>query len=154
VPPLTSVVKTLTYVLNEAAYNPPGDDEGFLHWATWAVHNTNSVLSTQDANGAVIRSLVLFNCALARDPRPRPSSTCSPDRRGPCPEERRDHPPALDRRDARRGRHRLSVFGSRSFVWRSFGGVTPLQPEGYRSRARSARRRAALPERRRAASPA
>jgi hypothetical protein len=88
VPPLTSVVKTLTYVLNEAAYNPPGDDEGFLHWASGAVHNTNSVLSTQDANGAVIRSLVLFNCDSARDPGDGPALDLLADRRRPCPKVR------------------------------------------------------------------
>lgn len=64
-PALTSAFRTLTYLVNEAAFNPEGDDEGFLHWTAWAAHNMNSVLSTADGNGPVVRSLLLFDCGTA-----------------------------------------------------------------------------------------
>lgn len=68
-PALTNAFRVLTYLSNEAAYNPPGDDEGFLHWAAWAVHNTNSILSEQDANGPYVRGVAVVDCnSLTRSP--------------------------------------------------------------------------------------
>lgn len=61
-PALTGIAKTLNYTLNEAAYNPPGDDEGFLFWAAWAAHNLNSVLSTGDAHGTILRAITIVSC--------------------------------------------------------------------------------------------
>ena len=38
-PDLTATFKILNYLLNELAYNPPGDtDEGYLFWFSWANH--------------------------------------------------------------------------------------------------------------------
>ena len=68
-PDLTQAFKVLGYVVNETAYNPPGDNEGFLFWTAWFAHNAASVLSTQDANGAMFRGLVLTSCdALSAQP--------------------------------------------------------------------------------------
>jgi phospholipid/cholesterol/gamma-HCH transport system substrate-binding protein len=61
-PALTQAFRVLEYVVNTVAYNPPGDDEGMLFWIAWFAHNATSVLSTQDANGAVFRGLVLGSC--------------------------------------------------------------------------------------------
>lgn len=61
-PDLSQAFKVLNYVVNEVAYNPPGDNEGFLFWTAWFAHDAASVLSTQDANGAVFRGLVLGSC--------------------------------------------------------------------------------------------
>jgi phospholipid/cholesterol/gamma-HCH transport system substrate-binding protein len=62
-PVLTSLYRSLNYVANEAAYNPPGDNEGFLYWLAWFGHNGASFLSTEDANGAVWRGLAMMDCS-------------------------------------------------------------------------------------------
>ncbi len=66
-PHLTAITMTLNYLLNELAYNPPGDDEGFLFWAAWAVHNLNSVTSTGDAHGSILRAVIMLSCNGAQD---------------------------------------------------------------------------------------
>lgn len=63
IPPLTDSFKVLNYVTNELAYNPGGNNPGFLYWLAWFVHNANSFLSTSDANGPVWRTLLLTDCA-------------------------------------------------------------------------------------------
>ena len=61
-PKLTTSFKVVNYLLNELAYNPPGKEEGYLFWASWASHAGATVFSTQDAHGAVWRGLALFDC--------------------------------------------------------------------------------------------
>lgn len=61
-PAVTGITQTLDYTLNELGYNPPGDDEGFLFWAAWAMHDLSSALSTGDAHGSVIRALAMATC--------------------------------------------------------------------------------------------
>jgi phospholipid/cholesterol/gamma-HCH transport system substrate-binding protein len=61
-PSLTSAFQVLNYVVNETAYNPPGDNEGFLFWTAWFAHNGASAVSTEDAQGAVMRGLALVDC--------------------------------------------------------------------------------------------
>jgi phospholipid/cholesterol/gamma-HCH transport system substrate-binding protein len=68
-PTLTSAFQVLNYVVNETAYNPPGDEEGFLYWTAWFSHNAASMLSIQDAQGAMLRGLALVDCdTLSSDP--------------------------------------------------------------------------------------
>jgi len=68
-PSLSNAFRVLVYVANELGYNPPGDNEGFLFWLAWFVHNANSLLSTQDAHGAVWRGLLVADCkALTSQP--------------------------------------------------------------------------------------
>jgi phospholipid/cholesterol/gamma-HCH transport system substrate-binding protein len=62
-PSLTRVGRVLNYLANELGYNPPGPDEGFLFYLAWFVHNSNSLVSVEDANGAVVRGLVQFSCS-------------------------------------------------------------------------------------------
>lgn len=64
-PDLTNAAQVLNYVVNELAYNPPGDDEGYLYWVAWLTHNVNSVFSVGDAQGPLIRGLALFDCESA-----------------------------------------------------------------------------------------
>jgi len=53
----------LNRLLDLLAYNPPGDaQEGFLFWAPWLAHNTNSSITAQDAGGPVRRGLSMINC--------------------------------------------------------------------------------------------
>lgn len=69
-PHLSSAFRVLTYVANELAFNPAGDDEGFLYWLAWGAHNANSFTSSEDAHGAVARSLLLVDCGtVLREPK-------------------------------------------------------------------------------------
>jgi phospholipid/cholesterol/gamma-HCH transport system substrate-binding protein len=62
-PDLTSTFKSLNYLLNELAYNPPSDtDEGFLFWVSWANHLAPTIFATQDAHGPIRHGLVVFGC--------------------------------------------------------------------------------------------
>jgi len=61
-PDLTSALKVVNILLNTLAYNPPGDEEGYLFWAAWTNHAGASVFGGQDAMGAIRRGMVLASC--------------------------------------------------------------------------------------------
>lgn len=64
--PLTTVLRTTNYVLNELAYNPPAkDDEGNLFWLAYFFHNFGSAFSLGDAHGPIGGAMVLMDCAQA-----------------------------------------------------------------------------------------
>src|SRR5215203_785195 len=54
-----SVVNTL---LDMLAYNPPGKEEGYLFWVSWANHIGNQLFTTQDAHGPIRRGLFITTC--------------------------------------------------------------------------------------------
>jgi phospholipid/cholesterol/gamma-HCH transport system substrate-binding protein len=62
-PDFTSVLKTANYLLNTLAYNPPGDDEGYLFWTSWLNHIGPTIFATQDAHGPIRRGALLFSCS-------------------------------------------------------------------------------------------
>ncbi len=65
-PRLTRSTSVVNYLLNELAYNPPGNGvgkEGYLFWVSWANHDANSVFATQDAHGPIRRGLFLVSCS-------------------------------------------------------------------------------------------
>lgn len=64
-PGLIRSANVLNYVANELGFNPPGPEEGYLFWLAWFMHNDDSLLSVQDAQGAVWRGLVMFGCSSA-----------------------------------------------------------------------------------------
>jgi phospholipid/cholesterol/gamma-HCH transport system substrate-binding protein len=64
-PDLTKVFNVLNYVLNELAYNPPGADEGYLFWLSWANQAGAPVFSTQDAHGPIRRGQFMVSCTTA-----------------------------------------------------------------------------------------
>jgi phospholipid/cholesterol/gamma-HCH transport system substrate-binding protein len=64
-PNLDRSLDVLTYVANELGYNPPGSEEGYLFWLAWFFHDSASMLSLQDAHGAVWRGLVMVGCSTA-----------------------------------------------------------------------------------------
>ena len=66
-PELVSAFRVLNKVVNGTAYNPPGDWEGYLYWLAWFAHNSNSFLSTADANGSPWRGLALLQCSQLSD---------------------------------------------------------------------------------------
>jgi phospholipid/cholesterol/gamma-HCH transport system substrate-binding protein len=63
-PDLVSAFKVVNILLNELAYNPPGDaEEGYLFWAAWTNHAGNSIFGAQDAMGAIRRGAVIASCS-------------------------------------------------------------------------------------------
>jgi phospholipid/cholesterol/gamma-HCH transport system substrate-binding protein len=62
-PSLIAAGKDANYIVNETLYNPPGPEEGFGFWASWFFHNADSILSVEDAHGAVWRGLVVVGCS-------------------------------------------------------------------------------------------
>jgi phospholipid/cholesterol/gamma-HCH transport system substrate-binding protein len=66
-PDLTRSFSVVNRLLNEAAYNPPGNkDEGFLFWQSWVNHAGNSLFSTGDAHGPIRRGLIVLSCSTAQ----------------------------------------------------------------------------------------
>jgi phospholipid/cholesterol/gamma-HCH transport system substrate-binding protein len=61
-PDLRKTFEVLNVFLNEWAYNPPGDAEGFLFYTLWGAHIAASVYATQDAHQPVQRGLILTTC--------------------------------------------------------------------------------------------
>ncbi len=69
-PGLTTVANKLNRLGNMAAFNPNGAepsgvanrDEGYLYWAGWLGHNSNSVFSVGDGNGFVRRIYFTVGC--------------------------------------------------------------------------------------------
>ncbi len=66
-PDLTSAFRVLVRVVNELAYNPPGEEEGYLFWLAWFSHNANSILSIEDAHGVAWRGQVMGSCSTYQD---------------------------------------------------------------------------------------
>ena len=65
-PDLVETFRVVNYLFNTIAYNPPGDQEGYLFWAGWANHLGALVFSTQDAHGPLRRGTIIISCASAR----------------------------------------------------------------------------------------
>jgi phospholipid/cholesterol/gamma-HCH transport system substrate-binding protein len=61
-PDLTRTFKVVNYLLDELAYNPPGQEEGYLFWVAWANHIGNQIFTTQDAHGPIRRGLFIASC--------------------------------------------------------------------------------------------
>jgi phospholipid/cholesterol/gamma-HCH transport system substrate-binding protein len=62
-PDLTRSFNVVNRLLNEVAYNPPGDkNEGFLFWQSWVNHAGNAVFASQDAHGPIRRGLIILSC--------------------------------------------------------------------------------------------
>jgi phospholipid/cholesterol/gamma-HCH transport system substrate-binding protein len=64
-PDLNRALGDLNGLLNQLAYNPAGDEEGYLFWLSWLNHNLNSTFLTQDAGGPLRRGMVLLSCNTA-----------------------------------------------------------------------------------------
>jgi phospholipid/cholesterol/gamma-HCH transport system substrate-binding protein len=62
-PRLTRVFRVVNVLLNLLAYNPPGDEEGYLFWASWVNHAGATIFNTQDAHGPIRRGVVITSCS-------------------------------------------------------------------------------------------
>jgi phospholipid/cholesterol/gamma-HCH transport system substrate-binding protein len=60
---LNKVFGIVNDLLNTLAYNPPGNEEGYLFWTAWANHDAPFVFNTQDAHGPIRRGNFLVDCA-------------------------------------------------------------------------------------------
>mgnify|MGYP000209192834 CR=1 FL=1 len=56
----------LNRFFNAWAYNPPGGEEGYLFWTAWLNHNSNNSVFIQDAQGPIVRGLVMQSCLTAK----------------------------------------------------------------------------------------
>ena len=65
-PGLRTGFTNLNSGLNALAYNPPGDQEGFLFYVPWLNHDLNATYLLQDAYGPIRRGIVLESCGTAR----------------------------------------------------------------------------------------
>ncbi len=65
-PKLASSFTVINEFFNELAYNPGPSKAGFLFFLDWGNHDLNSVVSSADAHGPLGRTLVYFNCEVAK----------------------------------------------------------------------------------------
>jgi phospholipid/cholesterol/gamma-HCH transport system substrate-binding protein len=63
VPALSRSVGVLNALFNTLAYQPRGGQPGYLFWGSWLAHIADSLVSTQDAHGAVLQGLFMGTCA-------------------------------------------------------------------------------------------
>lgn len=61
-PDLTTTFRVLNAFLNGLAYNPPGSREGYMFYLAWLNHVSNSVFSSQDAEGPIRRGVLMTSC--------------------------------------------------------------------------------------------
>jgi phospholipid/cholesterol/gamma-HCH transport system substrate-binding protein len=62
-PRLTRTFRVINTLLNLLAYNPPGDEEGYLFWASWVNHAGATIFNTQDAHGPIRRGVIVTSCS-------------------------------------------------------------------------------------------
>jgi phospholipid/cholesterol/gamma-HCH transport system substrate-binding protein len=62
-PDLDNAFRVLEYALDELFYSNGGRSRSYGFYAAWAQHDGNSVLSTGDAQGQVIRSALIVSCS-------------------------------------------------------------------------------------------
>jgi phospholipid/cholesterol/gamma-HCH transport system substrate-binding protein len=61
-PDLTQSLDQLNYIFDLLAYNPPGEEEGYLFWASWVNHAGATIFKIQDAHGPIRRALFTASC--------------------------------------------------------------------------------------------
>jgi phospholipid/cholesterol/gamma-HCH transport system substrate-binding protein len=64
-PGLKTGFTNLNTGLNALAYNPPGEQEGFLFYVPWLNHDLNADYLLQDAYGPIRRGVILESCSTA-----------------------------------------------------------------------------------------
>ena len=62
IPWLAGGFQALRYFVNELAYNPGGDNQGFLFWLDWVAHNIDTFTSNSDAHGPIASVAVVSTC--------------------------------------------------------------------------------------------
>jgi phospholipid/cholesterol/gamma-HCH transport system substrate-binding protein len=62
-PNLETVFGVLNHFVNMLGYSPGGAQHGYLWWLAWLGHNTRTLFSVQDANGAYRPLFIQFSCS-------------------------------------------------------------------------------------------
>lgn len=63
-PNLTKTFSVVNYLLNELAYDKPGDgNNSYLWWIGWANHIGDTIFGNADANGPTRRGLLVVSCS-------------------------------------------------------------------------------------------
>ena len=65
-PPLKLGLTRANQLFNALAFNPEGQDEGFLFYVPWLNHDTNLLFTQQDAHGPMRRGMVLETCSTSQ----------------------------------------------------------------------------------------
>ncbi|MGZ4349049.1 MAG: MlaD family protein [Solirubrobacteraceae bacterium] len=63
IPALSTSITVLNTLFNELAHQPGGGQQSYLFWGSWLAHIADSLVSTQDANGAVLQGIFMNTCA-------------------------------------------------------------------------------------------
>jgi phospholipid/cholesterol/gamma-HCH transport system substrate-binding protein len=53
----------LNALFNTLAYQPKGSEQGYLFWGSWLSHIADSLVSTQDAQGPIVRGIFMASCS-------------------------------------------------------------------------------------------
>jgi phospholipid/cholesterol/gamma-HCH transport system substrate-binding protein len=61
-PKLVNSIGVLNTLFNTLAYQPGGGKNGYLFWGSWLSHIVNSLVSTQDAQGPIVRGVFMAPC--------------------------------------------------------------------------------------------
>jgi phospholipid/cholesterol/gamma-HCH transport system substrate-binding protein len=62
-PPLARSIGVLNSLFNTLAYQPRGNEQGYLFWGSWLSHLAASLTSQQDAHGPIVRGTFMADCA-------------------------------------------------------------------------------------------
>jgi phospholipid/cholesterol/gamma-HCH transport system substrate-binding protein len=62
-PKLTASIGVLNALFNTLAYQPKGSEQGYLFWGSWLSHIADSLVSTQDAQGPIVRGIFMASCS-------------------------------------------------------------------------------------------
>jgi len=66
-PDATATLRELNLAGNMLAYDPPGEEQGYLFWSQWLSHLAPWIFNTQDANGPIRRGQLMFTCDTLKD---------------------------------------------------------------------------------------
>jgi phospholipid/cholesterol/gamma-HCH transport system substrate-binding protein len=62
IPSLAGSIKVLNTLFNTLAYQH-GSEPSYLYWGSWLAHNADSLVSSQDANGALTQGIFMGTCS-------------------------------------------------------------------------------------------
>ena len=62
IPSLSSSIKVLNTLFNTLAYQH-GSEPSYLYWGSWLAHNADSLVASQDANGALTQGIFMGTCS-------------------------------------------------------------------------------------------
>ena len=159
-PNLQKTFAVLNHLVNMLGYFPGGGQHGYLWWLAWLGHNTRTLFSVQDANGAYRPLFIQFSCSqlslltgrglavrlvgsllnlaplrplcpgadAARHAGARASCTATAD----APHPLMDTGTPSITKVLTMVLFALSCVGLLLFLWLSFGGTIPFNPQGYR----------------------